>query len=212
MPKKRPLLALVLLLTAFCPAAHAKTVVPMPLTLKTDALKNQSVYTRVNGYDRKTNLLTVSLYEVETFRREDIDALNVGDVLQTDGQTIPVKSIERGALDVSVNGGSYEYKEGTAWLVDANDGYRVQRYNETVWLPVGTLTFPPANDFLVLDGIDGTGSTRDLPCVMPLPEFIDLIAESKEGYEVGFSIDNAYLLIDGNGRPVGIQRFYVPWQ
>lgn len=202
MPKKHLLPALFLLLTALFPAAHAKTV----------ALKNQSVYARVDGYDRKTNLLTVSLYEVETFGREDIDALNVGDVLQTNGQTIPVKSIERGALDVSVNGGSYEHEEGTAWLVDANDGYRVQRYNETVWLPVGTLTFPLVNDFLVLDGIDGTGNTRDLPRVMPLPEFIDLIAKSKEGYEVGFSIDNAYLLIDGNGRPVGIQRFYVPWQ
>ena len=124
---------------------------------------------------------------------EEVESLEVGDAIYSHGKEIPVNSIERDVFSVSINGGSYEYEEGTLWLVEdstADRNYRPMDYNDYLWTSLAEIDVPVSDSLLFLDDIDTDGSKRPLPAVYTAGEFLRILKQETLDSGVGFTTNN----------------------
>ena len=207
MKKRITLLFSALLLTAA--AASADVIKPMPSAVDPWSVAGQAVYVRLQDIDWRAETVTVALCDVETFDREAIQAMTVGDVIVSEGREIEVRTICEDAPVIIVN----EDDEALA-LWENDDGNYESAYGYTdmrVWTVVGERTFELSDDLVFLDGINpSTGEMLTLPTANTLRE-LRRIMEGEE-YDPGFSVQNAYMVFDDEQEAVVLARFYVPWQ
>ena len=207
MKKRITLLLSALLLTAA--AASADVIKPMPSAVDPWSVAGQAVYVRLQDIDWRAETVTVALCDVETFDRDAIQAMTVGDVFVSEGRKIEVRTIREDAPVIIVN----EDDEALA-LWENDDGNYESAYGYTdmrVWTVVGERTFELSDDLVFLDGINpSTGEMLTLPTANTLRE-LRRIMEGEE-YDPGFSVQNAYMVFDDEQEAVVLARFYVPWQ
>ena len=207
--KKRITLMLSALLLLTATAASADVIHPLPSAVDPWSVAGQAVYVRLQDIDWRAETVTVALCDVETFDREAIQAMTVGDVIVSEGRKIEVRSIWEDAPVIIVN----EDAEALA-LWENDDGNYESAYNYTdmkVWTVVGERAFELSDDLVFLDGIDpSTGELLDLPTAHTLRELRQII--EGEEYDPGFSAQNAYMVFDDEQEAVVLVRFYVPWQ
>lgn len=207
MKKRITLLLSALLLTAA--AASADVIKPMPSAVDPWSVAGQAVYVRLQDIDWRAETVTVALCDVETFDREAIQAMTVGDVIVSEGREIEVRTIWEDAPVIIVN----EDDEALA-LWENDDGNYESAYGYTdmrVWTVVGERTFELSDDLVFLDGINpSTGEMLTLPTANTLRELRRIM--EGEDYDPGFSVQNAYMVFDDEQEAVVLARFYVPWQ
>ena len=207
--KKRIALLLTAMLLLTAAAASADVIKPMPSAVDPWSVAGQAVYVRVLDFDWRAETVTVALCDVETFDREAIQAMTVGDVIVSEGREIEVRTIWEDAPVIIVN----EDDEALA-LWENDDGNYESAYGYTdmrVWTVVGERTFELSDDLVFLDGINpSTGEMLTLPTANTLRE-LRRIMEGEE-YDPGFSAQNAYMVFDDEQEAVVLARFYVPWQ
>ena len=207
MKKRITLLLSALLLTAA--AASADVIKPMPSAVDPWSVAGQAVYVRLQDIDWRAETVTVALCDVETFDREAIQAMKVGDVIVSEGREIEVRAIWEDAPVIIVN----EDDEALAlWENDDGDYESAYGYTDMrVWTVVGERTFELSDDLVFLDGINpSTGEMLTLPTANTLRK-LRRIMEGEE-YDPGFSVQNAYMVFDDEQEAVVLARFYVPWQ
>lgn len=205
--KRRITLLLAALALLIAAAASADVIHPLPSAVDSRSVAGQAVYVRVLGFDWRAETVTVALCDVETFDREAIQAMTVGDTLITDGMEIEVRSIEKDMPLMTVN----ESGE-TLHLWENEDGnFESAYYEQRVWTVVGEYTFELSDDLIFLDGINpSTGAPLTLPTAHTLRELRQIV--EGEEYDPGFSSQNAYMVFDDEQEAVVLARFYVPWQ
>lgn len=207
MKKRITLLLSALLLTAA--AASADVIHPLTSAVDPWSVAGQAVYVRLQDIDWRAETVTVALCDVETFDREAIQAMAVGDVIVSEGRKIEVRSIWEDASVMIVN----EDDEALAlWENDDGNYESAHGYTDMrVWTVVGERTFELSDDLIFLDGINpSTGALLTLPTAHTLRE-LRRIVEGEE-YDPGFSSQNAYMVFDDEQEAVALVRFYVPWQ
>lgn len=218
MKKRRRItcILLCLLTVILCASASAGTCITAVATsVNPDNLACTAVNARILGYHPESNTLTLDLIVPEVFSAEEVENLKVGDAIYSQGKEIPVKSIEDDGLSFSINGGGYEYEEGTLWLVqDSTDdrNYRPMNYNDYLWTSLAEIQVPVPDSLLFLDDIDTLGGPLPLPAVYTAEEFLRILREEAEYDGVGFATNNVYVVFDGQGTLASIERYYVPWQ
>ena len=207
---------LFLLAVVLCVSASAGTcITAMATSVNPDNLACTAVNARILRYNPGSNTLTLELIVPEVFSNEEVESLEVGDAIYSHGKEIPVNSIERDVFSVSINGGSYEYEEGTLWLVEdstADRNYCPMDYNDYLWTSLAEIDVPVSDSLLFLDDIDVDGSKRPLPAVYTAGEFLRILKQETLDSGVGFTTNNVYVIFDGNGALASIERYYVPWQ
>ena len=205
--KKRITLMLSALLMLIAAAAGADVIHPLPSAVDPWSVAGQAVYVRLQDIDWRAETVTVALCDVETFDREAIQAMTVGDTIITDGIEIEVFSIEEDMPLITVNEGGE-----VLHLWENEDGnFESAYYEQRVWTVVGERTFELSDDLVFLDGINpSTGALLTLPTAHTLRELRQII--EGEEYDPGFSSQNAYMVFDDEQEAVALVRFYVPWQ
>ena len=216
---KKLSLAMVLIFTLslfLCSAASADVITAMASEVNPEHLEKTASYARILGYNEESNTLTVELISPEVFPGDDVRALQVGDSIFTDGQEVVIRTMEEVWGDIVINEGPYEYADGSVYLMmDFDDNYRTQVYDDNVWISLAVLECPVRDSLLFLDYIrEETGEALDLPIVRTARELVDqLLAEqASEDYAIGLDNDNVYVVFDGEGQLSTIHRYYVPWQ
>lgn len=207
--KKRIALLLTAMLLLSAAVASAAVIKPMPSAVDLWSVAGQAVYVRVLDFDWRAETVTVALCDVETFDRDAIQAMTVGDVIVSEGREIEVRTIWEDAPVIIVN----EDGEALA-LWENDDGNYESAYGYTdmrVWTVVGERTFELSDDLVFLDGINpSTGEMLTLPTANTLRELRRIM--EGEDYDPGFSAQNAYMVFDDEQEAVVLARFYVPWQ
>ncbi len=158
----------------------------------------------------KDGQMTMTVYSYDAYEKADIDALEVGDVLQTHDQgdttvtKLEVKSIERDedAGSVVINGG---IEEGGLELWIDHDVYRTVSMDDyPVYYKAGELTLPMKDDVSISDtSADVQGNTA-------------VVSEGVEEAEAAFNADpddwtcnNTTVFTDG-GNVSSVNRIWVP--
>ena len=217
---RRLILCILTLLFLLPTAALAKTVEPQPLTLFMDDLADRSVYVTVDDYDPEARVFTVTLYEPETFSREDIESLEVGDGIISDGKTWTVEKLDREGWAVQINnfhGGDYEQDALTLSAEYQYDGpvYRADDWGSHIWVPIGQMELSADGDWLFADSMEPElGWKLDKPEIMTAAAFAELYTEvqTSDLYKVGFDIQNCWMVFGRDGQPVLLCRIYRAWQ
>lgn len=220
MKKLSAIITLVLILSLLlCSAASADTVTALATEINPEHLEKVASYAHILGYNKESNTLTVELIAPEIFSWEDVEYLEVGDSIYTNGKEIVIETIEG-----SASKGSFNINDGEVILIQylsAHDGYRADYttvYEEDdvhVWNDLGILQCPVRDTLLFLDYImDETGFPLEMPVVYTARELTAHLAQedASEAFGFGFTADNVYVVFDGEGNLATIQRYYVPWQ
>lgn len=217
--KKFPIaIALMLsLLLLLCSPASADTITAMAIEINPEHLEKTVSYARILGYNEENNTLTVELIVPEAFRVEDVEALQVGDIIYTDGQEVTVQTIEKDWDYVIINKGEYGYADGSVYLYKEFGGNYLREVmdNDYMWLSLDPIECPVTDSLLFLDYIGAEwGEPLRLPIVRTAQELTALMQEeaASSAYSVGLSCRNVYVVFDGEGNLATIHRFYVPWQ
>ncbi len=208
--KKCPI-AIVLMLSLLlllCSPASADTITAMAIEINPEHLEKTSSYARILGYNADSNTLTVELIVPEVFDYHDIEALQPGDSIYTDGHEVLIQTIE--VNDWGTYTINHEDKWGYVFLLkDLNGDYRTGCDDDYVWRTAAVIECPVKDSLLFLDYInEGDGGMVELPFVRTLEEFLDRL----ENGPIAFDENNVYVVFDKEGNLATIQRYYVPWQ
>ena len=158
----------------------------------------------------KDGQMTMTVYSYDAYEKADIDALEVGDVIQTHDQgdttvtKLEVKSIERDedAGSVTINGG---IEEGGLELWIDHDIYRTVTMDDyPVYYKMGELTLPMQDDVSISD------TSADVQVDSAV------VSEGIKDVEAAFNADpddwtcyNTTVFTD-SGKVSGVNRIWVP--
>ena len=206
---KKTLTVLTLLVFAFalaCTAfAEGKTISPLPVLTDINRLTDRYVTTDIQFVEGRK--VTLTLYEHERFAGEDIKALEVGDVIVTDGEEVKVETITVDA-DVWVNKGM-----NTELLLCENhfgEYERVMENDMVPWILLGSLDAELEDFILFLDWINPeTGEDLEEPVSR---EIASLLADLQKTDTVGYDNKAVKIIYGNNNEPMTIFRYYSPAQ
>lgn len=187
-------------------AALAETVAPNPGRIDMQHLENRYVTTNIEY--KGDGMATLTLLENEQFDAETIRAMQVGDVIRSDGEEITVESLTWDGPDLRVNEGT----DQEMLLCDAGDGVfeRVEEDDRVPQVTIGTMEWEILPYVVMLDGVDAmTGETLEQPAVRMGD---DLIALLESGDGPSFAVENVHILYDHNNQPQLVWRSYSPAQ
>ena len=151
----------------------------------------------------------------ETYDREEVLSLAVGDAIYTQGQEIVIRTIEESYGYLAINVSEYEFSEDSVWLSDQTDGtFAIEDWDGYRWIVGAELKAPVRDTLIFLDDIDpASGEILNMPTVHNAAEFLRMLkTESEEGGGPGFATDNVYAVFNESGDLALVQRYYVPWQ
>ena len=190
---------LTLSLALIC-AASAETVRSKPATIDISHLENRMVKTDIDFRDG--DVMTLTLYENERFDAAAIKAVNIGDVIVTDGDEITVESIDTDGPDIIFNKDT-----GNEMLFcDAgNDEFEHVMENDYVpWIRLGSMDMEILEYYPILDMIDPiTGDILEEYAVYRGDKLKELLQNPDA---VGFNCKNVDVVYDRNNQPVLMKR------
>lgn len=211
MKKLSGFIALVLMISLLlCSAALADTITALAIEVNPEHLEKTASYARILGYNEETNTLKVELIAPERFSGEEVAALKEGDSIYTNGQEVLIESInydDEWCSTVFFNGWDimmFQERDGNYTMMADED--------DCVWISLGMIECPVQDSLLCLDYIDE--KTRNaLPDVHTARELTARLLEegTDEPYTVGLSINNVYVVFDGEGNLAAIHRYWVLW-
>ena len=177
------------------------------------ALVSVAVDARIRAYNREDNTLTVEVIVPERYAAADIENLQAGDAIYTQGQEVAINSIVNEDGYITLNRDDSENPEDAILLYQGLDmNYEIMQDDDHTWVTLTTLNFPVYDHLLFLDEIDpASGESLNYPTVHSAA---DLIAEMEAGEAAGpgFAVNNTSVVFDRNGTLALVRRFYVPWQ
>ena len=196
--------ALVLCLTV-AGAAVAETIAPNPGKIDMNHLENRYVTTNIEY--KGNGIATLTLLEDEQFAAETVKAIQVGDVLQSDGEEITVEALEWDGPDLYLNRGTAQ----EVLLAESGDIFeRVMENDRVPQLKAGTMDVEILPYLVMLDWVDAkTGEMLEQLAVRTGEELLALL-ESGDG--PSFAVENVHVLFDYNNQPQLVWRFYSPDQ
>ena len=185
--------------------AEGKTIRPLPVLTDISRLGDRFVTTDIEPAGG--NRVTLKLFEKERFDGEDIRALQVGDVIVTDGEEVKVESITVDA-DVWVNKG----RNTELRLCENSFGEfeRVMENDMVPWIALGSFETELNEYTLFLDWVNPeTGEGLDAPAVR---DAAFLLRDLPNTETVGYDCKAVKIIYDSSNQPYAIWRFYSPAQ
>jgi len=182
-----------------------KHVKPITVKLDLDDLKDGIYIASFSSDDinLEASEITCELYVTDYYEAYEINMLQIGDVLQVEGEDITVESIEDKSGSLIINGG-FE-KGGCDLWPDENDTYVAKTVNDySICSKLGKTTLSLSDSLMISDSIDDPSK--------PVEVGKDDLADYLEGlsdYGKVFSMNNTGVEISG-GKVVNITRIWVP--
>lgn len=210
MVRKSLCLVLASLMLLFAVSAQADTIRPLESVIDLDELS----FVKTAGVPGvwEDGMLTLTLYEPETFDAKAIAGLKVGDVLMIGGKEVPVTSLDLGAESGAIN---QESGENVYYLYmnEDRDFTIMDSYDMTSYRLVGDATVPVAEGFLFLDGVDpATGEPLSTRTEHSFEEFLAIRDGETASEGIGFNQTNTTVAFNSEGQLESIERIYTPWQ
>ena len=200
------MMAAVALTIALVGTAMAATIAPNPGKISMDDLAGRYITTNIEY--KGDGMVTLTLLENEQFDGEAIKALQVGDVITSNGGDITVESISWDGPDLFINQGTAD----EALLSEAGNGL-YERYMENDAVPqltIGTMEWEVKPYVTMLDWVDPiTGETLEELAVRDGDGLLELL---EKGDGPSFAVENVHIVYDDNAQPMLIWRFYSPAQ
>lgn len=190
------------------------TITAMAAPFNPNNMASLTVNARILGYDAEKNELKVDLLTQESFSRDEVLSLAVGDAIYTQGREVKIETLEGMYGYLIINDPEYAFTEDSVWLFEQMDGnFGIANWDDVSWVTVATLNVPVQDGLLLLDNIDpATGESLYMPTVHSAAEFVDMVKAETEGEGPAFATNNVYAVFDAEGRLAVVERFYVPWQ
>ena len=133
-------------------------------------------------------------------------------MIMAGGEEVTVLSIDRYDDDgyLTINAGPYQHAPGSVYLYEDRYGnYVPARYGHPAYDVLAVIGCRVTDTLLFLDYTSAdTGDAVSLPRVSTADEFIAGISSGT----LDLSIDNVYVVFDGDGQLATVQRFFVSWQ
>lgn len=212
----KKLLCMILCLCLVIPvmaSAEPKVITAIASDVNPNALISVAVDARIRAYNREDNTMTVEIIVPETFDADEVESLQVGDAIYTQGQAVTVESVTNDYGLIILNQKDPEDPTDSIMLCQGLDmNYEIMKYDDHTWTTLAILNVPVSGSLLYLDEIDpATGETLSQPTVHNLQQFV---AELEGGSEAGpgFDANNTTVVFDEYGTLALIRRFYVSWQ
>ena len=194
-------------------SAEPKTITAVASDVNPGALYSIAVDARIKAYNREDNTMTVEIIVPETYDADEVESLQVGDAIFTQGQAVTVESVVNDYGVIILNQKNPDDPSDSIMLYQGADlNYEILQDDDHTWTTLGTLNVPVSGSLLYLDEIDpSTGEMLNLPTVHNLQQFV---AELEGGSTAGpgFDMNNTSVVFDETGALALIRRFYVPWQ
>ena len=211
----KKLFVLLLSLLFLCSAASAEyCATAMAVEVNPEHLVNVAVNARITDCSEDGGTLTLMLIAPERYRRDEIESLQSGDAIFTQGQEVCIDSVTEKYGYIVFNEGDYEFSEGSVWLYeDTDESYWIAEYDDHTWIEIAELQIPVTDRLIFLDGINpSSGEGLILPAVHSAGEFVSLFRSEAAGGGPGFDVNNVTVVFDAEGRLAVVSRYYVPWQ
>ena len=192
--------ALLAVLTAG--SALAATVEPNPGKIDIQHLEDRFVTANVEY--KGNGIAALTLLENEQYDAEAVKAIQVGDVIRSEGEEITVETLAWDGPDLRINEGT----DHEVLLCDAGNGVfeRVEEDDRVPQLEAGTLECEILPYMFLLDEVDAvTGDILDTPALRSGDEMISLL---EKGDGPSFAVENVHVLFDQNNQPRLFWRYY----
>ena len=219
------------LLAAACSPASADVITAMAIEVNPQHLEKTASYARILGYNSDSNTLTVELIAPELFAcddvealqpgdsiytdgRDDVEALQPGDSIYTDGREVLIETIEVTGWGAYLMNDQGEGSDPVFLLPYKNGNYIADRKSDYVWNTVAVIECPVNDSLLCLNFIDDqTGNTLELPIVLTAHDLTSTIfaEQAAEEYFVTWASNKVYVVFDGEGNLAIIDRYVIPW-
>ena len=212
----KKLLCMILVFCLLAPAmafAERTVVTALAVAVNPDNLVSVAVDARITDYNQADNTLTIELLVPELFDFYEIENLNAGDAIYTQGREIEIREIGEDGEYIVLNPGQDGDGDDTVWLCQYLDQhYTVMNQDDAAWNVLATVTVPVPEHLLFLDEIEEvTLMPLYVPAVHNGSGFLAAMEAEKENGP-GFAANNTMVVFDENGDLVMIRRYYVPWQ
>ena len=191
-----------------------KTITAVASEIDPEHLASVIINVRITDYSSDENALTVELLVPETYDREEVLSLTVGDAIYTQGQEVVIQTLSEQYGYLVINEGEYEFSDDSIWLYEQEDGnFAIDDWGDNSWMTLAELKVPAQNTLLFLDGINpSSGESLSIPTVHNAADFLAMLKTETEEGGPGFAVNNAVAVFDDAGQLAMIQRYYVPWQ
>lgn len=199
------ILALGIVLALMC-TVSAESIQPKAPTIDINNLEGRMVKTDIDY--KEGDMMTLTLYENESFDAEAIRNAKVGDVIVTDGEEVTIESIDADGPDIIFNKGT----ENEMLFADAGkDAFEHVMENDFVpWIKLGSMDVEILEYYPILDIIDPlTGEMLEEYTVYRGDKLKELLQNPDA---VGFNTKNVDVVYDGHNQPVLVRREYSPAQ
>ena len=200
------ILAAAVLTVAAAGAAVAQTINPNPGKIDINDLAGRNIIANIDY--KGDSKATLTLLEYEQFDAEAIKAVQVGDVIRSEGQEIKVESLKWDGPDLFINQGTPE----EALLCETGNGVfeRIMEDDRVPKLVIGTKDWEILPYVVMLDWVDPVSG--EILEDVALRSGDELVALLEKGDGPSFAVENVKILFDDNGQPVLAWRYYSPAQ
>ncbi|MBQ8095401.1 MAG: hypothetical protein IJ242_17745 [Clostridia bacterium] len=198
------LFVMILMLAVFGTAA-GEVITPLQPQIDLSNLNDRFITTNIEY--KGNNMMTLTLYENEQFDADAIRSVNIGDIILSDGEELPVKSIEWDGPDLYFNRNT----EDEVLFCDTTKGTfeRIMEDDMVPQVKLGSLEQEVLPYMVMLDWVDAeTGDILDNVAVRNGDELLALL---ESGNGPSFSVFNVRILYN-DYQPMLIWRFYSPAQ
>lgn len=186
-------------------SVDGKHVRPITVKIDLDDLKdgNYIASFRADDINLEGSEITCELYVTDYYEAYEINMLQIGDVIQVDGEDLVVESIEDRSGSLIVNGGFD--KGGCDLWPDENDTYVARTVDDyTICSELGKTTLRLSDTLLVSDSIDDPSKPVEVG-MDGLSDYLENLSDSRKD----FSMNNTLIGVRG-GKVVDITRIWVP--
>ena len=200
------LLAVVMLLTAT--AALAQTVEPIQ-ELMPESLAGHTFTATLKTYDTEIECFPAVFYEKDTYKKEEVESLKVGDALVfCDGEHI-ISNIGKSPMDTL----ELQFEDGEEILLDENEDGTFSARMSTDDMECMHIqdewNLKPAADIVL---IDRSYIEKDEPVTVNGLEAILKLQAQREEESIGFDYTVTTIELNENSEIAVIHVAYAPWQ
>ena len=200
--KKLLILVACLLMITSAASAERTVVTALAAEINPDSLVSVAFDAKINSYTE--GIFSITILVPERYDPEEIQALQVGDAIFTEGREVEIKNLSKGIGSMILNAGTAD----EVFLFESIDcNYWITNGSDNTWLELATVTVPASDHLIFLDS--STEETILHPTVYNAAGFVERMNAADDS---GFDIHNVEVVIDEEGKVAVIRRFYVSWQ
>ena len=200
------LLAVMILLTAA--AALAQTVEPIQ-ELMPESLAGQTFTATLKTYDAEIECFPAVFYEKDTYKKEEVESLKVGDVLVFCDGEHTISNIGKSPMDTL----ELQFEDGEEILLDENEDGTFSARMSTDDMECTHIqdewNLKPAADIVL---IDRSYIEKDEPVTVNGLEAILKLQAQREEESIGFDYTVTTIELNENSEIAVIHVAYAPWQ